>query len=107
MVLNEVAGMEKINEIKESSLFQESEQQLSTDYEIKSLKNSSVIDISFMHFIKKRKMRYEDLFFDNFNSIKIMTYSFNLPFISKLIKPFEQAEVIVSPSAIHKLLTTL
>lgn len=101
MVLNEVAGMEKINEIKESSLFQESEQQLSTDYEIKSLKNSSVIDISFMHFIKKRKMRYEDLFFDNFNSIKIMTYSFSLPFISKLIKPFEQAEVIVSPSAIH------
>ena len=52
-------------------------------------------------------MRYEDLFFDNFNSIKIMTYSFSLPFISKLIKPFEQAEVIVSPSAIHKLLTTL
>lgn len=61
---------------------------------------NDVIGISFMHFIKDVKMTAEELF-SGYTDLKVMTYTYSLPYIEKLISHFAVAEVIVSPAGIR------
>lgn len=60
----------------------------------------NLISVDFMSFIRSEKTTWEELF-HGFNDVKIMTYSFGLPYLSKLMKFFDSGEVIVNPSAIR------
>lgn len=61
---------------------------------------TGIIGVDFMNFVRDAKSTWVELF-SNYDDIKIMTYSFGLPFLSNLMRYFKTGEVIVSPSSIR------
>lgn len=87
-----------MSEIIETNLFGDTVETSSKPRKEKSPKN--IISVNYMNYIKSQKTTWEDLY-TGYDDIKILTYSFGLPFVSELIKPFKTAEIIVSPSSIR------
>lgn len=89
-----------MSELFEASLFEGSDPAKTSVMSVNKRGSCDGIGINFMSFVENRRMTWPELY-AGYEDIKVLTYSFGLPFIAELIKPFKTAEVIVSPSSIR------